>query len=85
MGKLRLSLGKKGKLAKFEIANTCENVKEIDTNRLFDRFYREDKSRSQKEGYGIGLSIAQSIVGIHKGKISSSTTKNGMIYFRVVI
>ncbi len=70
---------------KFEIANTCENAKNIDVRRLFDRFYREDKSRSGKEGYGIGLSIAQSIVAIHRGKISSGTTKNGMIYFRVII
>ena len=85
MVRLILLRGKRGKQAKFEIANTCENVKEIDTGRLFERFYREDKSRSQKEGYGIGLSIAQSIVAIHKGRISSGTTKDGKIYFRVII
>ena len=76
---------KNGKVVRFEIANTCENAKDIDTGRLFDRFYREDKSRSQKEGYGIGLSIAQSIVAIHKGRISSGVKKDGKIYFRVAI
>ncbi len=84
-GEIVISTQKRGKIARFEIANTCENVKDIDTGKLFERFYREDKSRSKKEGYGIGLSIAQSIVGIHKGKISSGVRKNGMIYFRVAI
>lgn len=85
MEKSILLHGRRGKNVKFEIANTCENAKSIDTSRLFERFYREDKSRSKKEGYGIGLSIAQSIVSIHKGRISSGTTKDGKIYFRVII
>ena len=84
-GEINITTQNRGKSVKFEISNTCENVKNIDVNRLFDRFYREDKSRSKKEGYGVGLSIAQSIVNIHKGKISSGATKNGMIYFRVII
>jgi len=85
MERLILQHGRRGKNVKFEIANTCENVKQIDTSKLFERFYREDKSRSQKQGYGIGLSIAQSIVAIHKGRISAGTTKDGKIYFRVII
>ncbi len=84
-GEISIKTIKRGKVVRFEIANTCENAKDIDTGRLFDRFYREDKSRSQKEGYGIGLSIAQSIVAIHKGRISSGVKKDGKIYFRVAI
>lgn len=42
-----------------------------DITRLFDRFYRSDSSRSQKGGFGIGLSAAQAIVRQHKGEIEA--------------
>lgn len=53
----------------------------MELNRLFDRFYRADKARTFSGSFGIGLSIAQSIVNSHKGNISVYK-KNDMIGFR---
>lgn len=56
---------------------------EIDTNLLFERFYRSPNSVT-KEGSGIGLSIAKEIVELHKGKISVSIKEN-KIYFIIIL
>ena len=52
--------------------NECDNIDTNELDKLFDRFYRTDKSRnSQTGGFGIGLSIARSICQAHKGDIKA--------------
>ena len=66
--------------------NTCEYVDPDKTERLFDRFYRADDSRSRDTGgYGIGLSIAKAIVDKHNGKIRVFTTETKEITFRITL
>lgn len=55
-----------------EVIDTGHGIKEENIQFIFDRFYREDKSRSRETGgSGLGLSIAQWIVATHSGTISA--------------
>ncbi|HHJ9062459.1 TPA: sensor histidine kinase, partial [Streptococcus pyogenes] len=65
------TIGRRRKRAKLEVSNTYLEGKSIDYSRFFERFYREDESHNSKEkGYGIGLSMAESMVKLFKGTIT---------------
>lgn len=77
-GKISVALNIERNKAKLVIKNTGEGVKEEHLEKIFERFYRIDDSRDRGTGgYGLGLSIAKSIVEEHKGKIhAESIVKN---------
>ena len=62
--------------------NTCSGISPEDTNRLFDRFYRPDRSRNNATGgFGIGLSLARSIAEGQNGRIYAQLPEDNMIEF----
>ena len=66
--------------------NACAELPQEELNKLFDRFYRPDKSRSSETGgFGIGLSIARSIAQAHKGTIKAAAPQPGIIEFTAVL
>ena len=80
-----LTKAKRGKRARLTVANSYADGKNVDYSRFFDRFYREAESHNQKQpGYGIGLSMAESLVRIFKGRIWVSY-KKGLIGFTVLL
>lgn len=67
------------------VTNTGEPISDEKKEEIFDRFYRESKSReSTGNHYGLGLSIASTIVKKHNGKISVES-KNGKNTFTVTL
>ncbi len=84
-GDIGMKLYKKGKMAHLEVSNSYKDGEGVDYRRFFDRFYREDESHnSEKKGYGIGLSMADSLVRMFKGKINVGY-KKGIITFTVIL
>lgn len=62
---------------RFVVTNYGEVIPEEDLEKIFERFYRVDKSRSrEKGGYGLGLSIAKTIVEREKGTIRAVSRNN---------
>jgi signal transduction histidine kinase len=60
------------------VSNYGEEIASKDLKNIFERFYKIDQSRTSKNSYGLGLSIAKSIISDHHGKIwcESSNGKN---------
>lgn len=52
------------------VSDTGIGISEHDAQHIFSRFYRADSSRSQTEGYGLGLPIAHKLVKAHHGTLS---------------
>lgn len=83
-GAITVAMRKKRRLA-ITIGNSYADVEKIALDKLFDRFYREDKARTFDGGFGIGLSIAKSIVRQHRGDIIARKKDNGNIEFKVTL
>lgn len=69
---VELELKRQGRYAVLSVTNKAEGMTKEQAERLFDRFFRGDKSRGEKSGYGLGLSIARAIAESHKGKITAN-------------
>ena len=65
------------------IHDSGPGIQDKDVNRIFDRFYRADKSRTRNDGgSGLGLAIAKSIVQAHHGQIwAESEPRQGLTIF----
>ena len=69
-GKVSIALEEKRDFAVIRVADTGVGIPAEDINKIFDRFYRVDKSRSRElGGTGLGLAISKWIVDLHKGQI----------------
>lgn len=84
-GRIFVKLSKANNI-QLEVSNTCDNIPTGNLDRLFDRFYRADSSRSRETGgYGIGLSVARAIATSHGGTIEAQREGDHIIRFLVTL
>lgn len=85
-GEIGVSLKKLNNKTVLAVKNTGAGVSETEREKIFERFYRSDISRSRETGgYGLGLAIAKSIVLLHKGKIIAEGEEGSYIEFIVTV
>lgn len=70
---------------KVSVSDQGMGISKEDLSHIFERFFRADKSRSQVEGYGLGLSIAKKVVELHKGLINVTSKISKGSTFEVVL
>lgn len=70
-GRIIIELSNEGENAKIKIEDNGPGIAKKDLQKIFDRFYRGEKSRTRNlsSGFGLGLSISQFIVNLHNGSI----------------
>ena len=68
-GTVRVALRRQRNGCLLSVASPGETISREDLKNIFKRFYRIDKARAMNHSYGLGLSIAESIVKEHDGRI----------------
>lgn len=83
-GKIHITLRTAGRQKIIEVYNTGKGIRDDEREKIFQRFYRSDASRSRSTGgYGLGLAIAKSLVTANGGVISVTGTQGQWIKFTV--
>lgn len=83
-GQIGIHLQKNEKQIILRIQNTCESLPDAPPEKLFDRFYRADGARTQKNGgYGIGLSVARAIAAANNGTLNAAYLPPNRICFTI--
>lgn len=67
-GSVRITADLEGNSIRFSVLDTGKGISSADLPRIFERFYKADRSRSSS-GTGLGLAIARHMVEAHNGKI----------------
>ncbi len=81
--KIKVNLTNDKNEIKLEVINNGEPISPEEQDKIFERFYRNDKSHNRKSGrYGLGLAIAKNIVTSHNGTIKAYS-KDGYTTFEV--
>ncbi len=86
-GHIKVSLAQSGDRILLTVADDGIGIAEEDLPKIFNRFYRADKSRTYSEGsgLGLGLSMVKQIVTLHKGEITAASKVGEGSTFKVML
>ncbi len=84
-GTIKIQLKNEGGKNILRIYNTGIGIAKGEEEKIFERFYRSDSSRSKQGGYGLGLAIAKSIADQHGIKIQVQTEPGQWISFNLYL
>lgn len=76
-GTIILSLKREEHYFVLSVADNGPGISDNAKISIFQRFYREDISRNDKQHFGLGLSIAKEIIDLHHGKLQVTDTPGG--------
>lgn len=83
---IQINLQKQGDFITLQVINEGEGIPAEHLDKIFERFYRADESRARDTGgYGLGLSIAKTIVNSHNGTITAQSILNKTTTFTVTL
>lgn len=84
-GKIDLALSYRKAHFYITVQDNGIGISDEDKKRIFERFYRAEKSRSTKDHFGLGLSIAQEIMKAHNGNIEVTDATGGGSIFTITL
>lgn len=85
-GNMEVRIGQSGSHTTITVSDTGIGIPPGQLDRIFERFYRADKSRSKKiEGTGLGLSIVKHGAEYHGGTVSAESTPGKGSIFTVTL
>ncbi|RUM46718.1 MAG: sensor histidine kinase [Desulfocapsa sp.] len=83
---IRVSLNKENTNARIVLYNTGDGIPPAEQDRIFDQFYRIEKSRNETSGgSGLGLTIVRRIVELHHGRIEIESEYEKWVRFHIVL
>lgn len=83
-GKINVKLYSENENVILTVRDNGIGIEKNDLPKIWNRFYRADDSRSETEGFGLGLSLVKLICEIHGGKCSVESEKDKFTEFTVI-
>lgn len=76
----------RGRYVQVTVTNASRDIPIEERDRIFDRFYRGDRSRNRKrEGFGLGLSLSREIARAHQGELKLDRAAQGQTAFTLTL